>query len=286
MISELPFPQGSWRLDPTEHPFAISIGLGDVRLTTRYDESNLAMSLFSAMHEAGHGLYESGVDAELRRTPLSKPRSLGLHESQSRLWENWVARSRPYLERLLPRLRERFQGSFDETDGEELYRGANRVERSLIRIEADEVTYNLHILIRFELELEIFEGGLELAELPEAWNTRYREYLGVEVPDDAHGVLQDVHWPSGAFGYFPTYSLGNIIAGQLWEAAGRDLGDLDAFIEDGDLRSIGEWLRDRVHRHGRRLSPAEILDRAGCGELSVEPLLGHLRSRVELAIQA
>ena len=284
MISELPFPEDAWRIDPTEHPFAISIGRGDVRLTTRYDESNLAMSLFSAMHEAGHGLYEAGVDAELRRTPLSKPRSLGLHESQSRLWENWVARSRPYLERLLPRLREHFPGSFDEIEAEELYRGANRVERSLIRIEADEVTYNLHILIRFELELEIFEGGLELAELPEAWNARYREYLGIEVPDDAHGVLQDVHWPSGAFGYFPTYSLGNIIAGQLWEAAGRDLGDLDALIADGDLRAIGEWLRDRVHRHGRRLSPAEILERAGCGELSAEPLINHLSDRVQLAV--
>jgi carboxypeptidase Taq len=286
MISELPFPEQSWRIDPTEHPFAISIGLGDVRLTTRYDESDLGMALFSAMHEAGHGLYESGVDRELRRTPLSKPRSLGLHESQSRLWENWVARSRPYLERLLPGLREHFPGRFDETDGEQLYRGANRVERSLIRIEADEVTYNIHILIRFELELEIFEGGLMLTELPEAWNARYRDYLGLEVPDDAHGVLQDVHWPSGAFGYFPTYSLGNIIAGQLWEAAGRDLGDLDARIADGDLTSIGEWLRDRVHRHGRRLSPAEILEGAGCGELSVEPLLAHLRDRVELAVQA
>ena len=197
-----------------------------------------------------------------------------------------MARSRPYLERLLPRLRERFPDTFDEVEGEQLYRGANRVERSLIRIEADEVTYNLHILIRFELELEIFEGGLELDELPEAWNARYRDYLGLEVPDDAHGVLQDVHWPSGAFGYFPTYSLGNIIAGQLWEAAGRDLGDLDSRIEEGDLASIGEWLRDRVHRHGRRLSPAEILERAGCGELSVEPLLAHLRDRVELAVQA
>ncbi len=286
MISELPFPEGSWRIDPTEHPFAISIGRGDVRLTTRYDESNLAMALFSAMHEAGHGLYESGVDPELRRTTLAKPRSLGLHESQSRLWENWVARSRPYLERLLPGLRERFPGTFDEIEGEQLYRGANRVERSLIRIEADEVTYNLHILIRFELELEIFEGGLELSDLPEAWNARYRDYLGLEVPDDAHGVLQDVHWPSGAFGYFPTYSLGNVIAGQLWEAVGRDLGDLDSRIAEGDLASIGEWLRDRVHRHGRRLSPAEILERAGCGELSVEPLLAHLRDRVELAVQA
>jgi carboxypeptidase Taq len=283
LVSELPFPEESWRLDPTEHPFAISIGRGDVRLTTRYDEGNLAMALFSVMHEAGHGLYESGVDPELARTPLAKPRSLGLHESQSRLWENWVARGRPYLERLLPRLRERFPGAFEGVGAAELERGANRVERSLIRIEADEVTYNLHILIRFELELEIFEGGLPLAELPEAWNARYRDYLGLEVPDDAHGVLQDVHWAGGAFGYFPTYSLGNIIAGQLWEAAGRDLDDLPGRISEGDLDSLGGWLRDRVHRHGRRLSPAEILERAGCGELSVEPLLAHLRERVGIA---
>ena len=281
LVSELPFPEGSWRLDPTAHPFATSVGRGDVRLTTRYDESNLAISLFSAMHEAGHGLYESGVDPELRRTPLAKPRSLGLHESQSRLWENWVARSRPYLERLLPRLRERFPGAFEEVDSGELEQAANRIERSLIRIEADEVTYNLHILIRFELELEIFEGGLNLTKLPEAWNERYRAYLGLEAPDDAHGVLQDVHWAGGAFGYFPTYSLGNVIAGQLWAAAGADLG---ARLADGDLASLGDWLRDRVHRHGRRLSPAEILEGAGCDELSVDPLLQHLRGRVALAV--
>jgi carboxypeptidase Taq len=286
LIGDLPFPEDSWRIDPTEHPFAISVGLGDVRLTTRYDEQNLAMAVFSAMHEAGHGLYEAGVDPELRRTPLSNPRSLGLHESQSRLWENWVARSRPYLDRLLPRLRDRFPGAFDEVDPEQLDRAANHVERSLIRIEADEVTYNLHILIRFELELELFEGDLELTDLPEAWNARYKEYLGLDVPDDAHGVLQDVHWPSGAFGYFPTYSLGNIIAGQLWEAAGRDLGDLPSQIGDGDLASLGEWLRDHVHRHGRRLSPAEILDRAGCGQLSAEPLLEHLRERVAVAVRS
>jgi carboxypeptidase Taq len=284
LLSELPFPDGSWRIDSTEHPFATSIGMGDVRLTTRYDEGNLAMALFSALHEAGHGLYEAGVDGDLRRTPLAKPRSLGLHESQSRLWENWVARSRPYLERLLPRLRERFPGGFDDVDTEVLERAANRIERSLIRIEADEVTYNLHILIRFELELEIFEGGLALTELPEAWNERYREYLGLEVPDDAHGVLQDVHWAGGAFGYFPTYSLGNVIAGQLWEAAGRDLGDLDALVGEGRIADLGEWLRENVHRHGRRLKPAEILERAGCGELTVEPLLEHLRSRVALTV--
>jgi carboxypeptidase Taq len=283
LVSELPFPDGSWRLDPTEHPFAISIGRGDVRLTTRYDESNLGMALFSALHESGHGLYEAGVDPELARTPLAKPRSLGLHESQSRLWENWVARGRPYLERLLPRLRGRFPEAFDGVDAAELERAANRVERSLIRIEADEVTYNLHILIRFELELEIFENELELADLPEAWNARYRDYLGLEVPDDARGVLQDVHWAAGSFGYFPTYSLGNVIAAQLWRAANDDIEDLEQRIGAGDLAALGEWLRDRVHRHGRRLSPAQILDRAGCGSLSVEPLLDHLRGRVAIA---
>jgi carboxypeptidase Taq len=286
VVSELPFPEDTWRVDPTEHPFALSISTRDVRLTTRYADDNLSMALFSVMHEAGHGLYEAGVDPELERTPLSSVRSLGLHESQSRLWENWVARGRPWLERHLTVLQERFPAAFDEIDVDGLERAANQVQRSLIRIEADEVTYNLHILIRFELELEIFEDDLPLADLPEAWNARYRDYLGIEVPDDAHGVLQDVHWPGGAFGYFPTYSLGNVIAGQLWEAAGRDLGDLPAQIGDGDLASLGGWLRDRVHRHGRRLSPTEILERAGCGELSVEPLLDHLRERVALAIQA
>jgi carboxypeptidase Taq len=286
VIAELPFPEDSWRIDSTEHPFALSISTGDVRLTTRYDEKNLALALFSAMHEAGHGLYEAGVDPELGRTPLANVRSLGLHESQSRLWENWVARGRPWLEWHLPTLREHFPGNFDDVDAAGLERAANRVERSLVRIEADEVTYNLHILIRFELELEIFEGDLSLSDLPEAWNARYRDYLGLKVPDDARGVLQDVHWPGGAFGYFPTYSLGNVIAGQLWDAAGRDLDDLPARIAEGDVASLGEWLRERVHRHGRRLSPTEILERAGCGELSVEPLLEHLRERVALAVRA
>jgi carboxypeptidase Taq len=286
VVSELPFPEDTWRIDPTEHPFALSISTRDVRLTTRYDEDNLSMALFSVMHEAGHGLYEAGVDPELDRTPLSSVRSLGLHESQSRLWENWVARGRPWLERHLALLQDRFPAAFDEIDVDGLERAANQVERSLIRIEADEVTYNLHILIRFELELEVFENDLPLSDLPEAWNARYRDYLGLEVPDDARGVLQDVHWAGGAFGYFPTYSLGNVIAGQLWEAAGRDLGDLSAQIGDGDLASLGGWLRDRVHRHGRRLSPTEILERAGCGELSVEPLLEHLRERVALAVKA
>jgi carboxypeptidase Taq len=282
VIGEFPFPEGSYRLDPTEHPFAISIGRGDVRLTTRYDLDNLAMSLFSAMHEAGHGLYEAGVDPALARTPLAKPRSLGLHESQSRLWENWVGRGRPYLTHALPKLRRHFPDAYGGMDVEPLYRSANRIERTLIRIEADEVTYNLHILIRFELELEIFEGTLELADLPEAWNARYRDYLGVEVPDDARGVLQDVHWPGGAFGYFPTYSLGNVIAAQLWEAADAAVPGLDEQIASGELTPLGEWLRANVHTHGRRRTPAQILEAAGCGGLSAAPLMRHLERLVDL----
>jgi carboxypeptidase Taq len=286
LVAELPFPEDSFRLDPTEHPFAITIGVGDVRLTTRYDQGSLAMALFSALHESGHGLYEAGVDPALGRTPLSKPRSLGLHESQSRLWENWVARGRPYLGHVLPKLREHFPGAFESVEADRLYADANRIERSLIRIEADEVTYNLHILIRFELELEIFDGKLELTELPEAWNARYRDYLGLEVPDDALGVLQDVHWPGGAFGYFPTYSLGNVIAAQLWEAAESQVDGLEDRIGEGDFAPLGEWLRENVHRHGRRLSPAKVLERAGCGELDVAPLLAHLRRRVDDAAPA
>lgn len=280
LIGRLPFPEDSWRLDATAHPFATSIGRGDVRLTTRYDESNLGMALFSAMHEAGHGLYEAGVDSELARTPLAKPRSLGLHESQSRLWENWVARSRPFLAWLLPQLRAAFPEAFEDLDADRLNAAANRFQRSLIRIEADELTYNLHILIRFELELELFGGGLAPADLPAAWNDRYRDYLGLEVPDDARGVLQDVHWAGGAFGYFPTYSLGNVIAGQLWLAAERDLPGLEESIGRGEMEPLGDWLREYVHRHGRRLSPAQILERAGCGDLDVGPLLDHLRSKI------
>jgi carboxypeptidase Taq len=281
LLAELPLPEDGWRLDPTAHPFAIGIALDDIRLTTRYDEDNLGMALFSALHEAGHGLYESGVDPQLARTPLAKPRSLGLHESQSRLWENGGGRGRPYLKHVLPRLRKAFPERFKGVRLDQLQAAANRAEPSLIRVEADELTYNLHILIRFELELELFTGGLEIEDLPGAWNERYRDYLGLEVPNDADGVLQDVHWAGGAFGYFPTYSLGNVIAGQLWEAARRDLPGLDDSLAAGALDVLGGWLREHVHRYGRRLSVAEVLDRAGCGRLSVEPLLEHLRERVD-----
>ena len=231
------------------------------------------------IHEAGHGIYESGMPDALRRTPIGEPPSLGLHESQSRLWENWVGRGRPFLTGLLPVLREHFPKHFAAVDAEELYRSANRVHRSLIRTEADEVTYNLHVVIRFELEVLLFEDRLRLEDLPEAWNERYSTYLGLDVPDDAHGVLQDVHWPSGAFGYFPTYSLGNVIAAQLWELARDELRELDAQLEAGELEPLRSWLEGRLYALAGRFTPAETVERATGAALDVAPLLAHLERK-------
>jgi len=261
------------------HPFATAIAPSDIRITTRFDESYIGAALWAVIHEAGHGLYENGIAPELSRTPLAGAASLGFHESQSRMWENWVGRGRPYLERLHPRLRESFPEQFGAVDPETLYRAANKVEASLIRVEADQVTYNLHIVMRFELELEVFEGGLELADLPEAWNARTAEYLGLEVPDDARGVLQDVHWAAGAFGYFPTYSLGNLIAAQIWDAARVALPDLDGQIASGELVPLRDWLRDRLYRHGAKFTPKEMIERLVAGPIDVGPYLRQLRER-------
>ena len=280
LVAELPLEADSWRLDTTVHPFATSIGTSDIRLAIRYDESYLGTSLWSALHEAGHGIYENGIDPGLRRSPLGRPVSLGFHESQSRTWENWVGRSRAYLHRLHPRLRDAFPDRLAGVDPEHLYRAANRVEPSLIRIEADELTYNLHIALRFELELEIFEQRLRPAELPEAWNARTREYLGIEVPDDAHGVLQDVHWAAGSFGYFPTYSLGNVIAGQIWAVAQGSLPDLEQQLRSGELAPLRDWLRARLYRHGGKFNPAEMIERVCGAPLSVEPYLDQMRRKM------
>jgi carboxypeptidase Taq len=280
LVSEFPLEPDSWRLDPTAHPFASAISRRDLRLTTRYDPEHLTTALFTSLHEAGHGLYEAGVDPALDRTTLGRPRSLGLHESQSRLWENWVGRSRAYLSRLHPRLVASFPAQLEGTGPEDLYRAANRVRPSLIRTDADEATYNLHILLRFRLELDIVEERVALPDLPEAWRELTREYLGIEVPDDASGVLQDVHWAAGSIGYFPTYSLGNVLAGQLWEAAVRDLGDLEGSVARGELRSLGEWLRENVHRHGRKLTTAELISRVTGRPVEVGPYLRHLRGKL------
>ena len=232
------------------------------------------------IHEFGHGLYEHGSAPELDRTPLCGGVSLGLHESQSRLWENLVGRSRPFWRRFFAGLQDAFPEVLGSADAESFYRAVNTMQPSLIRVEADEVTYNLHVILRFELEQELLAGRIALADLPEAWNARMDEYLGIEVPDDADGVLQDVHWSGGIFGYFPTYALGNVMSVQIWEAVRRDLADIDDQIEAGDFASLREWLRERLHRHGRKFTPQETLERCAGSRIDPEPYLGYLRTKV------
>jgi carboxypeptidase Taq len=279
VVARLPLQPDAWRLDSTTHPFASAISPADIRITTRFDPGYIGTALWSVIHEAGHALYENGIARELWRSPLSTPPSLSFHESQSRMWENWVGRSRPYLEHLLPRLRELFPEQFGAVEPDQLYLAANRIEPSLIRVEADQLTYNLHIVLRFELELELFEGRLQAADLPEAWNARMAEYLGLEVPDDAAGVLQDVHWAGGAFGYFPTYSLGNVIAAQIWDRVNEDLPQLSRQISVGDLDPLRDWLGEHLYRHGAKLLPKETLERLVGGPIDVAPYVRQLRER-------
>ncbi len=269
---------GTWRLDPTVHPFASGPSIDDIRITTHYAEGNLA-SLFATMHEYGHGIYEHGVDPAYERTPLGGGVSLGLHESQSRMWENLVGRSLPFWRFFYPRLQAAFPSQLASVDVETFYRAANRVHPSLIRIHADEATYNLHIILRFELEQDIFNGRVELRELPEIWNARMHEYLGVDVPDNAHGVLQDMHWGGGHIGYFSTYALGNVISLQIWERVLSDITDLHEQFERGEFEALKEWLRDRLHRHGRKFTPAETLEKVVGGPIDAGPYLRYLREK-------
>jgi carboxypeptidase Taq len=280
LLAQMGFDRSAWRIDDAVHPFATGFSNRDVRITTRWDENFLPTSVYGAMHECGHGLYEEGIAQSLQRTPLGHAESLALHESQSRLWENMVGRGRGFCGVLAPRIVELFGERMSALDGDRLYRAVNRVAPSLIRVEADEVTYGLHIVVRFELEQELVDGRLAIRDLPEAWNARYREYLGVEVPDDAHGVLQDVHWAAGLIGYFPTYALGNLIAGQMFERARADLPDLDAQLAAGELHGLREWLRDHVHRHGAKFTSSELLDRLVGGPIAVGPFVDYLKAKV------
>jgi carboxypeptidase Taq len=281
VIERFGFDPSEWRLDTAVHPFASSIATTDIRLTTRYFESNLD-GLFGTMHETGHGLYEHGVARELERTPLAHGASLGLHESQSRLWENMVGRSLPFWRHFFPLLQERFPQALGSATLDDWYRSVNWVQPSLIRVEADEATYNLHIILRFELEQELLAGTVDLEELPAIWNARMQEYLGVEPPNDALGVLQDMHWAVGAIGYFSTYALGNVISGQLWEKVTAEIPDLHDQFERGEFGALAEWLRENLWRHGRKYLPSELLERVTGGGLDPEPYLRYLRGKYPL----
>jgi carboxypeptidase Taq len=279
------FRPGTWRLDPTEHPFASGAGVDDIRITTHYYPDSMK-SLFSTMHEYGHGLYTHQLPRELERLPTGGPASLGIHESQSRLWENLVGRSAPFWRRFYPSAQEAFPERLRDVDLDRFIAGINRVQPSLIRIKADEVTYGLHIMLRFELEQDIINGRVALRDLPEVWNARMSEYLGIEVPDDANGVLQDTHWASGLIGYFPTYLLGTVMSVQIWQKALEDLPDLEDEIERGEFASLREWLERNVHRHGRKFLPQEVLEKATGAALNAKPYLAYLRAKYGAGVAA
>ena len=267
ILKEMGFDFAAGRLDESVHPFATGLNPGDVRITTRYLPDDVVSALFGTIHECGHALYEQNIAPELAGTPLATGTSMGIHESQSRLWENIVGRSLGFWQRYLPDLRRHFPGRFDEVTPEAFYRAINVVQPSLIRIEADELTYNLHIMIRYEIEKMLFNEGLSPRDLPEVWNAKYKEMLGITPQTDSEGVLQDVHWSGGSFGYFPSYSLGNMYAAQIMRAARRALPDLDAQIAAGQLLPLKEWLTEKVYRHGKLRQPAELIR-----DISGEPL--------------
>ena len=268
------------RQDRVVHPFCVPIGgPGDVRITTRFDPTWLSPALFATMHESGHAMYEQGVDPSFSRTPLANGVSMGVHESQSRLWENLVGRSRGFWSHYYPGLQDTFPEALGSVDLEEFYRAANAVAPSEIRVEADEVTYNLHILIRFELEVALIEGNLSVSDLPEAWNAKTEEYLGFTPKNDARGVLQDVHWAAGLIGYFPTYTIGNVLSVQVFESAIEANPKIPEEIERGEFASLLGWLRENIHRHGSRYEPEELVERATGRPMETAPYLNYLKNK-------
>jgi carboxypeptidase Taq len=267
------------RQDKSVHPFTTGFGTGDVRITTRFDPNFLNTALFGTLHEAGHAMYEQSVNPDFDRTSLGEAASLAIHESQSRMWENLVGHSWAFWVAFYPRLQKTFPSQLGDVNLETFYRAVNKVERSLIRVEADEATYNLHIMLRFELEIALLEGTVTPGDVPEAWNAKFQEFLGLTPPDDAKGVLQDMHWSAGLIGYFPTYALGNLMASQLWARIEDDIPDLGSKIEQGEFGDLLGWLRENVHRHGAKFEPMELLNRITGSGLTAQPYLRYLRSK-------
>jgi carboxypeptidase Taq len=267
------------RQDKAPHPFTTNFSVNDVRITTRIEPHYLGSALFSTLHECGHGLYELGVNPQYDRTSLAEGASLALHESQSRMYENLVGRSMPFWEHFYPRLLALFPSQLGNVDLQTFYKGINKVEPSLIRVEADEATYNLHIMLRLELEIALLEGSLEVKDLPEAWNSRIEEYLGVTPPNDADGVLQDVHWSNGLFGYFSTYALGNLVSLQLWEKINADIPNLGDQIREGEFDDLLEWLVANIHTHGKKYEPQELVQRVTGSKIDPAAYMRYLKQK-------
>jgi len=266
------------RQDKAPHPFTTSFGIRDVRITTRVAPGFINSMLFGTMHECGHALYGQGVAPELDRTSLEGGASLAVHESQSRMWENLVGRSFPFWQYFYPRLQETFP-QLAAVPLEKFYKGINKVQPSLIRVEADEATYNLHIMLRLEMEIAMLEGKVEVKELPALWNARMKEYLGVTPPNDAQGVLQDIHWSGGSIGYFSTYALGNLVSVQLWEKINQDIPDLQEQIRQGKFEALLDWLRQKIHRHGGKFEPQELVQKVTGSRIDPAPYLRYLTKK-------
>jgi len=267
------------RLDLTTHPFSTSFSVDDARITTRVNENFLNACLFASMHEAGHALFELGVSPRLEGLPLARGCSSGVHESQSRLFENLIGRSRTFSSHLYPILQKHFPSQLDNSNAEAYYRAINKVKPSYIRVEADEVSYNLHIILRFEIELGILNGDILIKDLPEAWNEKFKSYLGVVPPTDTEGVLQDVHWSWGLIGHFTSYAMGNIIASQWWHQMAQDIPNQDELMVQGNITPIREWLIENVHQHGRKYLPTELIQRVTGGPIDTAPYLAYLQSK-------
>jgi carboxypeptidase Taq len=279
LVTKLGYDVQRGRQDISTHPFSTTFGPGDARITTRVSRDFFNECLFGSIHEAGHAMYSQGHGDEIDRTPLWGGASPGAHESQSRLWENLVGRSLPFWKHFFPSLRNAFPEPLKDVDDEAFFRAVNRSYPSLIRVEADEVTYNMHVLLRFELENELLEGKLKVKDLPEAWNQRVEAYLGINVPNDREGVLQDIHWSYVSFGVFPGYTLGNLIGAQLMEKVRTDIHDLDSQFEAGQFAPLLGWLRKNVHRHGRKFTPNELLERATGRPLTAAPWIAYVRQK-------
>jgi len=267
------------RMDKAPHPFTTSFSLNDVRITNRFEAGNPVAVLFSGMHEAGHAMYEQGVAPAYERTPLVHGTSLAIHESQSRMWENLVGRSLPFWEFAYPLFKKTFASQLDGVGLKNFYKAINKVEPSLIRVNADEATYNLHIMLRLELEIAMVEGRVAIKDLPDIWNTKMQEYLGVTPPNDAKGVLQDIHWSYGSIGYFSTYALGNLVSVQLWEKITREIKDLDDQFRKGKFEALLHWLRENVHKHGRKYRPQELVQRVTGSRIDAVPYVRYLAKK-------
>jgi carboxypeptidase Taq len=276
VISQYGYDWNRGRQDKAPHPFETTFGINDVRITTRYEEDNPLATVFSTMHEAGHAMYEQGINPAYERTPLTSGTSLAFHESQSRMWENLVGRSLPFWEHFYPELKKLFPAQLDGVSLKTFYKGINKVEPSLIRVNADEATYNMHIMLRLELEIGMVAGTVAVKDLPEIWNAKMDEYLGIVPPDDARGVLQDIHWSIGSIGYFSTYALGNLISAQLWEKIRKDIRGLDDHIRRGDFSELLNWLRTNIHRHGHKYEPQTLIEKVTGSRITPEPYLRYL----------